>query len=158
MARGSQEHGLVALHIVSAFMCGHNMMLGQWKTDEKSNEITAAPELIDALELAGATVTLDAMGCQKAISQELVDKGDDYAFALQGDQGALHEQVKRLFDMTEWEHYADFAGWGHVIEGAGNGCVEWRHCLALACPQRGPFDACGRDEERGLGRSDAPDD
>lgn len=140
-ARGSRERGQAALHMVSAFVCGRGITLGQWKTDDKSNEITAVPELIEALELKGAIVTLDAMGCQKAIAQALVDKGADYVFGLKGNQETLHEQVKRLFDVTEWENYADFADWGHVTEGAGHGRVEWRRCLALKCPQGGPFEA-----------------
>jgi predicted transposase YbfD/YdcC len=140
-ARGSHERGQAALHMVSAFVCGRGITLGQWKTDEKSNEITAVPELIEALELEGATVTTDAMGCQKAIAQALVDKGADYVFGLKGNQGTLHAQVKRLFDVTEWENYVDFDDWGHVTEGAGHGRVEWRRCLALACPPGGPFDA-----------------
>ena len=140
-ARGSRERGQAALHMVSAFVCGRGITLGQWKTQEKSNEITAVPELIDTLDLEGATVTLDAMGCQKAIAQALVEKGADYVFGLKGNQGALHEQVKRLFDVTEWMHYADFADWGHVEQGAGHGRVETRRCIALACPEGGAFDA-----------------
>src|SRR6478735_576442 len=140
-ARGSHDRSQAALHMVSAFVCGRGITLGQWKTDEKSNEITAVPELIEALDLAGATVTLDAMGGQKAIAQALVDKAAPCVCGLKGNQGSLHAQVKRLFAVTEWEHYADFDDWGHVTEGAGHGRIEWRRCLALRCPQRGPFDA-----------------
>lgn len=140
-ARGSRERGQAALHMVSAFVCGRGITLGQWKSDEKSNEITAVPELIEALNLEGATVTLDAMGCQKAIAQALVDKGADYVFGLKGNQGTLHEQVKRLFDVTEWMHYEDFADWGHAEQGAAHGRIETRRCVALACPAGGTFDA-----------------
>jgi predicted transposase YbfD/YdcC len=140
-ARGSRERGRHALHMVSAFVCGRGITLGQWKTDEKSNEITAVPALIEALDLAGATVTLDAMGCQKAIAQALVDKGADYVFGLKGNQGTLHKQVKRLFDLTQWEYYADFADWGHATQGAGHGRIEARRCVALACPSGGAFAA-----------------
>ena len=111
-ARGSHDRGQHALHMVSAFVCGHGITLGQWKTDEKSNEITAAPELIEALDLQGATVTLDAMGCQKAIAQTLVDQGAQYVFGLKGNQGTLHKHIKRLFDVTQWRHYENFADWG----------------------------------------------
>ena len=142
-ARGarSRRSGQAALHMVSAFVCGRGITLGQWKTDAKSNEITAIPELIEALELKGATVTLDAMGCQKAIAQAVVDKGADYVFGLKGNQGTLHEQVRRLFDVTQWLHYQDFAEWGDVDGNAGHGRAERRRCIALACPARAPFDA-----------------
>lgn len=141
--RGSRHRrcGQAALHMVSAFVCGRGITLGQWQTDAKSNEITAVPELIDTLELKGATVTLDAMGCQKANAQALVDKGADYVFGLKGNQGTLHEQVRRLFDVTEWLHYRDFAEWGDVANDAGHGRVERRRCIALACPAGEPFDA-----------------
>ena len=136
-ARGSRERSQAALHMVSAFVCGHGITLGQWKTDDESNEITAVPELIAALDLKGATVTLDAMGCQKAIAQALVDKGADYVFGLKGNQETLHEQVKKLFGVTEWENYADFAGWGHATQEAGHGRIEVRRCIALASPSAG---------------------
>jgi len=141
-ARGSHGRrcGQAAIHMVSAFVCGHGLTLGQWKTEEKSNEITALPELIDALDLNGATVTLDAMGCQKEIVRALVDKGADYVLGLKGNQGTLHRRVKRSFDVTEWEHYRDFADWGHTTQGSGHGRQEARRCIALACPQGAPFD------------------
>lgn len=140
-ARGSYERGQQALHMVSAFVCGSGLTLGQWKTQEKSNEITAIPELIEVLDLTGTTVTIDAMGCQKAIAQALQDKGAEYVFGLKGNQGTLHEQVKTLFDQMEWMHYAEFANWGHATEESGHGRVEHRRCVALGCPQRAPFDA-----------------
>lgn len=140
-ARGSRERGQAALHMVSAFVCGHGITLGQWKTDDKSNEITAVPELIEALDLKGATVTLDAMGCQKAIAQALVNKGADYVFGLKDNQETLHGQVKRLFDVTQWENYKDFADWGHATQEAGHGRIEMRRCVALACPSGGAYAA-----------------
>jgi predicted transposase YbfD/YdcC len=140
-ARGSGDRSQAALHMVSAFVCGHGITLGQWKTDEKSNEITAVPELIEALDLEGATVTLDAMGCQKAIAQALVDKGADYVFGLKGNQGTLHAQVKRFFDVTQWRNWRDFDEWGHATQEAGHGRSEERRCLALPCPRGGACEA-----------------
>lgn len=137
--RGSRDRQQAALHMVSAFVCGRGLTLGQWKTDAKSNAITAMPELIGALDLQGATVTVDAMGCQKAIAQALVDQGADYVLGLKGNQGTLHKAVKALFEVTEWQNYAEFAGWGHVEQDAGHGRVERRRCIALARPLGKPF-------------------
>src|SRR6266496_3389018 len=97
--RGSHDrfHGKQAIHLVSAFVCGYGLTLGQVKTHEKSNEITAIPELIGALDLKGSIVTLDAMGCQKEIAKAIVDKDADYVLGLKGNQGTLSNQVKACF-------------------------------------------------------------
>lgn len=139
-ARGSYGRDEAALHMVSAFVCGSGLALGQWKTEEKSNEITAIPLVIDSLDITGATVTVDAMGCQKTVAQAIVDKGADYVLALKGNQGTLHEAVRRLFDVAQWQHYGEFADWGHATEEAGHGRIERRRCVALACPTGEPFD------------------
>jgi predicted transposase YbfD/YdcC len=134
-ARGSHHRrcGQPAIHMVSAFVCGHGLTLGQLKTQEKSNEITAIPELIDALDLKGSTVTLDAMGCQKAIAQAIVGKGADYVMGLKANQGTLSDKVKAFFDVTEWRNYQSFAHWGHRIEDTGHGRADTRRYIALAC-------------------------
>lgn len=133
-ARGARDRlsGKSAIHMVSAFVCGHGITLGQWKTEEKSNEITAIPELIDVLNLKGATVTLDAMGCQKKIAEAIKAKGADYVFGLKGNQDTLHQQVQAAFDVTQWRNYQDFANWGHATEETGHGRAERRRCVALA--------------------------
>lgn len=141
-ARGSRDaaSALPAIHMVSAFACRHGITLGQVKTDDKSNEITALPELVDALDLKGATVTADALHCQKATAQTIISKGAEYVFGLKGNQDTLHAAVQRLFEVTEWRNYADFADWGHATEDIGHGRRERRRCLALPCPQSDPFD------------------
>jgi predicted transposase YbfD/YdcC len=141
-ARGSRDAscGLPAIHMVSAFVCRHGITLGQVKTDEKSNEITALPELIDTLELKGATVTVDALHCQKATAEAIVNKGAEYVFGLKGNQDTLHAEVKALFDVTEWQNYRTFADWGHTRENGGHGRIERRRCIALPCPAHTPFD------------------
>ena len=73
------------------------MVLGQIKTGEKSNEITAIPELLTLLELEGCIVTIDAMGCQKTIAGKIIEKGADYVLGLKGNQGMLHEEVEFFF-------------------------------------------------------------
>ena len=86
-----------AIHMVSAWAAKNRVVLGQVKTREKSNEITAIPELLNALEIQGPIVTIDAMGCQKAITQTIVDQGADYVIALKGHQDTLHREVVDLF-------------------------------------------------------------
>ena len=81
--------GLGALHLVSAWAADNRLVLGQVATEQKSNEITAIPKLLEMLELEGALITIDAMGCQKKIAQQIIDQGGDYVLALKGNQGKL---------------------------------------------------------------------
>lgn len=85
------------LHLVHAFAAENQILLGQVSTDVKSNEITAIPELLALLDLQGSIVTIDAMGCQTKIAQEIVDGGADYILALKGNQGILHQEVADFF-------------------------------------------------------------
>ena len=133
--------GVSAIHVVSAFSCRLGLTLGQVKTEEKSNEITALPLLIDMLDLQGATVTVDAMGCQKALAEQIVGSGAQYVFGLKGNQGNLHEAVQELFARTEWQHYANFDQMGHLTENAKHGRNERRRTIALARPDGAPYDA-----------------
>lgn len=98
--RGTLEaaSGQGALHVVNAWVCEHQMVLGQYATDVKSNEITAIPKLLELLSLRGSTVTIDAIGCQKGIAKAIVDKGADYIFGLKSNQPTLHEEVLGAFD------------------------------------------------------------
>ena len=96
--RGTRETGKKTLvHMVSAWSEANNLVLAQRKVDEKSNEITAIPKLLEALELTGTVVTIDAMGCQCEIAAKIVAKDADYVLALKGNQGLLSEQVKDSF-------------------------------------------------------------
>jgi predicted transposase YbfD/YdcC len=85
-------------YIVSAWAGSNNLVLGQLKVADKSNEITAVPELLRALELSGCIVTLDAMGCQKKIAKEIREADADYVLALKGNQETVHEEVKTFLD------------------------------------------------------------
>jgi predicted transposase YbfD/YdcC len=96
--RRSYEKNKSPLHLVSAWALENKMVLGQVKTREKSNEITAIPELLSVLELGGCIVTIDAMGCQKEIVKTIIGKGADYVLGLKGNQGALHDDVKLYFE------------------------------------------------------------
>ena len=87
----------LVIHMVSAWGSANGLVLGIVKIDEKSNEITAIPELLKALEIKGCIVTIDAMGCQKDIAKTIIDKGGDYVLSLKGNQGNMHEQVELYF-------------------------------------------------------------
>src|SRR3546814_9660068 len=80
--------------MVSAFAARQRLVLGQVKVAEKSNEIVAIPRLLDMLAIEGAIVTIDAMGCQRAIAGKILDKKADYLLALKGNQTSLHEDVE----------------------------------------------------------------
>jgi predicted transposase YbfD/YdcC len=90
--------GKSPLHMVSAWGCEQRLVLAQIATDAKSNEITAVPKLLEMLSLKGAIVTTDALNCQRAIAQQIVDQGGDYVLALKGNQGTLHDDVRRFLD------------------------------------------------------------
>jgi len=90
--------GKSPLHMVSAWGCEQRLVLAQIATDAKSNEITAVPQLLKLLSLKGAIVTVDALNCQRAIAQQIIDQGGDYAFALKGNQGTMHDDVGVFLD------------------------------------------------------------
>jgi len=91
-------NGKAAIHMVSAWACDNKMVFGQIATDEKSNEITAIPKLLEMLILDGSVVTIDAMGCQKKIAERIIDNNGDYIFSLKGNHGTLHKEVKLFLD------------------------------------------------------------
>jgi predicted transposase YbfD/YdcC len=90
--------GRSPLHMVSAWGCEQRLVLAQIATDAKSNEITAVPKLLKMLSLKGAIVTTDALNCQRDIAQQIKDQGGDYVLALKGNQGTLHDDVRRFLD------------------------------------------------------------
>src|ERR1700738_5066131 len=85
------------LHVVSAWASENKILLGQVKTEEKSNEITAIPELLDMIDVAGSIVTIDAMGCQQGIAKKIVKKGADYVLSLKENQPTLYQDVQNIF-------------------------------------------------------------
>lgn len=87
-----------AIHMVSAWACQNRLVLGQVKTDDKSNEITAIPELLKMIDVSGNIVTIDAMGCQKNIAKQIIDQGGDYVFNLKGNQSTLYNDVKLFIE------------------------------------------------------------
>lgn len=98
---GSGTEGKKAIvHMVSAWCNANNMVLGQVKTDDKSNEITAIPELLNLLDIKGCTITIDAMGCQTDIAAKIVGKEADYLLAVKGNQAHLYDDIKEAFEHT----------------------------------------------------------
>lgn len=118
-----------AIHMVSAWAVNNSVSLGQFKVDEKSNEITAIPRLVEALCLKGCIVTIDAMGCQREICKKILEAEADYTISLKGNQGTLHDDVKEAFDLLGSDdrravHYSTY--------GKGHGRTEERHVLVLS--------------------------
>jgi predicted transposase YbfD/YdcC len=136
-ARGSQDKsaGKNALHLVSAWASANGVLLGQRKVDEKSNEITAIPALLEQLYIAGCIVTIDAMGCQTAIAQTIIDRHADYVLALKGNQGHLYEDVQEWFAWAKQSNFAQMAHRTAQTVNKGHGRLEIRRCYALADPQ-----------------------
>ncbi len=97
-SRRSYDGATKALHLVSAFATEARLVLAQVATAEKSNELTAIPEVLKLLDLRGATVSIDAMGCQREIAQQIVDGGGHYLLGLKGNQGTLHDDVRLFFE------------------------------------------------------------
>lgn len=125
-----KANGKAAIHLVSAFSSAHRLVLGQIKVDDKSNEITAIPELLKRLTLSGCLVTIDAMGCQKQIAQDIVAADADYLLSLKGNHGDLHRDVIDHFAHLD-QHHAPARHRHEAVDG-GHGRVERRVVDACA--------------------------
>ena len=129
--------GKAALHLVSAWATEHGLVVGQVATDAKSNEITAIPALLKLLALEGATVTIDAMGCQTAIAARIVEQGADYVLALKDNHEKLHDRVKRAFadaDAAAGTPLPLSELVPPTTHDKGHGRIEQRRCLAIGDP------------------------
>lgn len=126
--RGACERGKnrSLIHMVSAWATENRLVLGQCKTEEKSNEITAIPELLKRLDLTGATVTIDAMGAQKTIAKQIIEKGANYVFSLKGNQGDLHQDVLQLFDAAFAKRFHGIDHEFYETQDKGHGRLETR--------------------------------
>ena len=130
--RRSYERGQRPIHLVSAYGTGLGAVLGQVRTAGKSNEITAIPELPEALELKGAIVTIDAMGCQRNIARRIVEAGADYVLAVKENQPTLHRRICNAFEAIEripkaYQGENDSAQYGEVEKDHGR--IETRRCV-----------------------------
>ena len=125
--KGSKE----PIHIVSAFAARQRLVLGQIAVGDKSNEIVAIPALLDMMAIEGAVVTIDAMGCQRAIAEKIIDKKADYIIALKGNQGTLHEDVKLFAAEQKAKAFKDVAVSRHETVDGDHGRIETRSYTAF---------------------------
>ncbi len=117
-----------AIYMVSAWAAANGVVLGQRKVDEKSNEITAIPKLLEVLDLVGCIVTIDAMGCQTDIATQIIEQKADYVLSLKGNQGKLHEDVAAMFAYFEKVNFIDIDHDYHQTVEKGHGRLEKRQC------------------------------
>src|SRR5512147_871250 len=141
-----RKHGLGALHAVSVWASDFGLSLGQVACAEKTNEITAIPELLRLVDLEGAIITIDALGAQKAIAKQIIDSDADYVLALKGNQETLHQAVLDHIDQQSATDFAEVKAQRHVTEEKGHGRDERRSYLQLPVPE----DLPGRAQWSGL--------
>jgi predicted transposase YbfD/YdcC len=121
---GAKVNGKSPIHMVSAWASKNDIALGQVKVDEKSNEITAIPELISNLAIEGAIITIDAMGCQKEIAKTIVSRNADYVLALKDNQSDLLQEVIDEFRFSKTDDFTQDIDYGH-------GRIESRSCSVI---------------------------
>lgn len=133
-----KRKGLGALHSVSVWASEFGLSLGQVATDQKSNEITAIPELLKLVDIRGAIITIDAMGTQRAIAKDIIDGGADYVLALKGNQETLHDAVIEYVKEQMKSDFRDIGARRHVTEETGHGRKELRHYVQMPAPKTLP--------------------
>ena len=140
------QNKLGALFLVSAWSVENGVSLGQLATEEKSNEITAIPELIENIDVSGAIVTIDAAGCQKKIASQIIDADGDYIFSLKGNQGRFHKGVKNWVLDQMANDFVDTTvrKYQEVVTGHGRtDTLTYYHCKV-------PASIPGRSQWKGL--------
>lgn len=131
----NKRQNVPALHLVNAWATFHRMRLGQVKTDDKSNEITAIPKLLEMLDISDSIVTIDAMGCQTKIAKQIRAQGADYVLTLKANQKTLYENVVSIFAQAEKNKQKQYKGILHrrKIEKVKNhGRIETRRYTLLS--------------------------
>jgi predicted transposase YbfD/YdcC len=124
--------GKKAIYMVSAWASENSLVLGQRKVDDRSNEITAIPQLLDVLEVSGCIVTTDAMGCQTTIAQKAIDNDADYVFVVKENHSRLLETIRGLFDNPDEMRWVK-CDYHKTIE-KGHGRIEIRECWTTSDP------------------------
>lgn len=123
--KGAKSHGIKSpIHMVSAWSCQSNIVLGQLRVNEKSNEITAIPKLIDLLDIKNCIITIDAMGCQTDIADKIIEKKADYVLAVKGNQAILLEEIEDEFRFSKNIRYSETIDLDH-------GRIETRKCSVI---------------------------
>lgn len=135
-ARGSHDRfrGQEAIHLVSAWASEAGVLLGQRKVDDKSNEITAVPELLSLLFIKGCIVTVDALNCQKGIARLIIEREADYIFALKANHPQLHQDVIDWFAWARQREFRDVRYDFHQTVNKAHGRLEIRRCWAIHDP------------------------
>lgn len=141
----ARKSGQAALHLVTAWCTENGLTLGQVACEEKSNEITAIPELLKLLNIKGCTVTIDAMGCQKAIAGQIREQGGHYVLALKGNQSILQEDMARLAGQVVQADRAAPDSERYDTQETGHGRRELRGCCAVEIPKDHPQRRAWRD-------------
>jgi predicted transposase YbfD/YdcC len=134
--RRSHDKGIgkEAIHMVSAWAQHNGLVLGQRKVDDKSNEITAIPELLKLLNMTGCIVTIDAMGCQKKIVQSIRDNHADYVICVKDNQGNLHQDIEEWFQYADQVNFKDMNHSHDRTVNKGHGHIEIRDCWVVSDP------------------------
>jgi predicted transposase YbfD/YdcC len=141
-----RNNGLGALHCVSVWASEYGLSLGQVACAEKSNEIAAIPELLRLVDIKGAIITIDAMGTQKAIAEQIVEAQADYVLALKGNQDSLHQAVIEYILEQSEDDFAGVKARRYETRDAGHGRQEIRTYIQMPVPE----DLPGRDAWAGL--------
>ena len=127
-----KANGKEAVHLVSAWATDNHLVLGQQAVDDKSNEITAIPELLRLLDVSGCIVTIDAMGCQTAIAEQIVAQQADYVLAVKGNQANLQEDMALFFRLAQQNDFQKVSYTYARTTNKDHGRVEVRQCWAVA--------------------------
>ena len=135
--RGSQESGIgkKAIYMVSAWASANQLVLGQQKVEDKSNEITAIPQLLKILEIEGCIVTIDAIGTQTEIAKTILEKRGDYLLAVKENQGHLFEDIDYLFEVDRRNNFKEAAYQYAKTVNKNHGRIEVRQCWAISDPE-----------------------
>jgi predicted transposase YbfD/YdcC len=126
------REGLKALHIVNAWSCANGISLGQMKVDEKTNEITVIPDILKKLCIEGAIITLDAMGCQREIAEQIIEQKGDYVLRVKANQGGLQDAMETTFkhaDSLKYEAMTYYTAQDETNNDHGR--IESRRCIIL---------------------------
>jgi predicted transposase YbfD/YdcC len=132
--RGSRRGDLGALHLVSAWATAQHLHLGQVAVAEKSNEITAIPKLLELIDVSGALVTIDAMGCQKEIAAKIRERGGDYVLVVKDNQPTLLAEIEACFKRAFENDFAELRHSQHTTNDRGHGRLETRHYTVIVDP------------------------